>query len=180
MTEINPFRYFLPSQPQILVVGSFPCFNGTDYGDWFYSGSGRNYLWQLLSDVFDMPVSSREEKRRLCEQHHIAFTDIAYKVVRKLGNCSDANLDILEYNDEGVKKCLGSSIRKIFFTGRYVADNFVKRYHPEVPFFVLPSPSPAANKHIGGLAEYKKLFSSGKVRSTYDYRLVKYREMFDL
>jgi hypothetical protein len=44
---------------------------------------------------------------------------------------------------------------------------------------VLPSPSPAANKHIGGLEEYKRLVKGGKVASTYAYRLMKYREMFD-
>ncbi len=46
MIEEHPFRYFIPDNANKLIVGSFPCFNGTDYGDWFYSGSGKND-WEL-------------------------------------------------------------------------------------------------------------------------------------
>src|SRR5687768_13198878 len=104
MTEQNPLRYFLPGKPEKLIVGSFPCFNGKDYGDWFYSGSGKNHFWKLLSDTLQMPASTRKEKMALCERHGIALTDIAYKIERKKNNCSDANLKIIEYNEKGIKK----------------------------------------------------------------------------
>ena len=41
MTETHPFGYYIPDQADKLIIGSFPCFNGVDYGDWFYSGSGK-------------------------------------------------------------------------------------------------------------------------------------------
>ena len=178
MIEKNPFRFFLPAKPQKLIVGSFPCFNGKDYGDWFYSGSGKNHFWQLLSDALDMPATSMKEKMALCEKHGIALTDIAYKIERKLGNCSDANLKILELNRKGIDKCLGSGIKTIFFTSRFVEKHFRKLY-PELKLetFLLLSPSPAANMHIGGLINYKEMRLNKKIGSPYEFRLLQYKKL---
>src|SRR5438552_14377458 len=102
MIETNPFLYFLPRKPEKLIIGSFPCFNGKDYGNWFYSGSGKNHFWRLLSELLNMPAESREEKQKLCTTNHIALTDIAFKIRRKKGNCSDSNLKIIEFNHKGL------------------------------------------------------------------------------
>jgi G:T/U-mismatch repair DNA glycosylase len=178
MTETNPFRYFLPSTPQKLIIGSFPCYNGTGYGDWFYSGSGKNLFWLLLSDLMQMPAANKEEKAALCETHHIALTDIAFKIERKLCNCSDANLRIIEFNRAGIDKCLASGITSVFFTSRFVQAHFSRLYpHLKIPAHVLLSPSPAANKHIGGLGEYKKLLAKKRIKNAYEFRLLKYREL---
>jgi hypoxanthine-DNA glycosylase len=178
MIETNPFRYFIPQKPKLLILGSFPCFNGKDYGDWFYSGSGRNHFWKLLSDSLGMPALNRKEKQTLCERYGIALSDIAYKIKRKKGDCSDANLHILELNQQGIQKCLDSGIQKVLFTSRFVERHF-KRMFPvnSIDTEVLTSPSPAANMHIGGLDEYKKLRSSGRINSPYEYRLMKYRKI---
>jgi hypothetical protein len=37
--ELHPFGNFICIDSEVLIIGSFPCFNGTDYGHWFYSGS---------------------------------------------------------------------------------------------------------------------------------------------
>src|SRR6476661_6783649 len=120
MIETNPFRYFIPSKPQKLIIGSFPCYNGKDYGDWFYSGSGRNHFWQLLSDLCAMPASNQQEKQKLCETKGIALTDIAYRIERKKNNCSDANLSIVELNKNGIDKCLDAGVTNVFFTSKFV------------------------------------------------------------
>lgn len=179
MTETNPFGYFLPSRPRVLVIGSFPCFNGKDYGDWFYSGSGRNHFWQLLSETFGMPVGTLEEKMALCENFGIALTDVAFKIRRMKGNCSDANLKIIEFNRDGIDRCLASGVGRILFTSRYVQAQFYRHYsHVGLPADLLLSPSPAANRHIGGLSEYKDLVKRNLVGSPFAYRLMKYREKF--
>lgn len=177
MIETNPFRYFLPPVAEKLIIGSFPCFNGTDYGDWFYSGSGRNYFWKLLSDILEMPAETRAQKKKLCETRNIALTDIGYKIERKKNNCSDANLRIVEFNKKGIDACLKAGVSAIFFTSRFVEKQFKKNY-PDVdlPSYVLLSPSPAANKHIGGMQEFKQLIKDKSIRSPYEYRLLKYRE----
>lgn len=179
MIEISPYPYFLPKRPKILIIGSFACYNGTDYGDWFYSGSGKNYFWKLLSDVFGMPATNRGEKEQLCEEHGIALTDIGKRIKRLEGNCSDTNLHILEYNTENLRLCLASGIKKIFFTSRFVEAGFIKLFPDHnYPTSLLPSPSPAANRHIGGLQEYKKMVSDGVINSPYQYRLLKYKQLF--
>jgi G:T/U-mismatch repair DNA glycosylase len=159
-------------------MGSFPCHNGSGYGDWFYSGSGRNHLWTLLSEILQMPATNLPEKKALCEKHGIALTDIAYRIKRLKNNCSDANLRIIEFNKKGMDVCLASGISRIFFTGKFVEKHFLKLYPGNTrPCFLLPSPSPAANRHIGGLEEYKGMVTTGKVKNVYDYRLMKYREL---
>jgi hypoxanthine-DNA glycosylase len=178
MTETNPFPYFIPSRPSILIVGSFPCFNGSDYGSWFYSGSGKNHFWPLLGDVFNMPAGNKKEQMALCEKHGIALSDIAYKIRRLKGNCSDANLKIMEYNTSGIEKCLRSGVESVYFTGNFVQKQF-KRLFPShgLNSHVLLSPSPAANMHIGGLDDYISLKKNSLVNSAYEYRLLKYREL---
>ena len=179
MTETNPFICFIPKKTRILIVGSFPCFNGRDYGDWFYSGSGRNHFWQLLSDVYGMSSVNAGQKKALCERHGIALTDVAFRIKRKLGNCSDSNLQIIDYNPEGMQKCMDARPKKIFFTSRFVETHFKKNIQTAIPSVVLPSPSPAANKHIGGLDDYKSLIRLVKIRSTYEFRLLRYRELLN-
>lgn len=177
--ETNPFVYFLPKKADKLIIGSFPCFNGKNYGEWFYSGSGKNHFWQLLSDMFEMPASTQKEKIAICEKNGIALTDIGYKIKRLKGNCSDANLKIIEFNKKGIDACLKAGITKIFFTGRLVERYFRKNYPSlNIPTYLLLSPSPAANMHIGGLEEYKQLVKNKSVASPYEFRLAKYRELF--
>jgi G:T/U-mismatch repair DNA glycosylase len=178
MTETNPFRYFIPPDPRILILGSFPCFNGKDYGHFFYSGSGRNHFWQLLGDVYDVPAKTLAEKKELCKAQGIALSDIAYRIRRKKGDCSDSNLHILQFNTEGVQKCLNAGVSRVYFTSRFVQKHFESHFpFNKIPALLLPSPSPAANRHIGGLSEYKQLFLNGDVLSAYDYRLQKYKEL---
>jgi hypoxanthine-DNA glycosylase len=175
--EKHPFPYFLPRFTQRLIVGSFPCFNGRDYGEWFYSGSGRNEFWRLLSDVFNMPAQTLNERKILCEHHGIALTDIAYCIERKANNCADANLRILEINHTGITTCLAAQPRIIYFTSRFVERHFLKHYpQPHCETCVLLSPSPAANRHLASLVEYKQLRAAQRINSPYEYRRLKYRQ----
>ena len=177
MIEKNPFTHFIPKHPGLLVIGSFPCFNGSDYGNWYYSGSGRNHFWQLLSELYGLPAVSRAQKKKICEEQGIALSDIALRIERKSGNCSDSNLLILEYNKKGIQKCLDAGIKKVIFTSRFVQTHF-NRLFPgcSLPQELLLSPSPAANRHIGGLEEYRKFIQQKKVTGPYAYRLLKYKE----
>jgi hypoxanthine-DNA glycosylase len=177
MVEEHPFGYFIPEKANKLIIGSFPCYNGKDYGDWFYSGSGKSDFWKLIAEVYNMPYLNREDKQNICVEHGIAITDIALKITRTKGNCSDSNLKIVEINKAGISQCLAADIKAIYFTSKFVEKHFTENF-PEVqiPSFVLPSPSPAANVYIAGLAEYKELLLKEAVSSPYDYRLLKYQD----
>lgn len=178
MTETHPFPFFIPSRPRLLIIGSFPCLKHNSYGDWFYSGSGKNYFWPLLSEVFGLPAGTQKEKQALCEAHGIALTDICYKIQRLQHNCSDSGLRIVEFNKEAIDKCLSSGIKRIFFTSRFVEREFLKHYPDNrLPVFTLISPSPSANRHIGGLAAYKEFVRKGLINSPYSFRLMHYRAL---
>jgi G:T/U-mismatch repair DNA glycosylase len=128
MIEEHPFNYFKTEETNKLIIGSFPCFNGADYGDWFYSGSGKNDFWKLLSEVFSHPISTLEEKKELCIQNKIGIADIALKIRRKKDNCSDSNLEILEYNNSVIELCLKNGIDRIFFTSKFVEKHFKNQF----------------------------------------------------
>lgn len=176
MIEEHPFGYYLPENADKLLIGSFPCFNGKDYGEWFYSGSGKSDFWKLMSEVYSMPCLTRESKQELCLKNGIAITDIASKVIRTKGDCSDSNLEIIETNRDGINNCLSTDIKSIYFTSKFVEKLFLRNFSDiKIPSFVLPSPSRSASISIARLAEYKDLFSSKEISSTYDYRLLKYQ-----
>lgn len=181
-TEIHPFGVFLPSGANKLILGSFPCFNKKQntYGDWFYSGSGRNLFWKLMAHVFELPAENVQQKRELCKVNKMAVTDIAYKIERLDDNCQDSNLKIHEYNDAGIRKCLDSGINTVICTSQFV-ENILKEMFPKENFetVVLPSPSPSLNRIIARRDEYKELKLSGAVQNTFEYRLLKYKELFN-
>ena len=176
--ETHPFGNFVCNDSEILIIGSFPCFNGSDYGDWFYSGSGKNEFWKLLSDVYQLPVDNREQKMELCIKKKIAITDIAHTVERTKSNCLDSNLKIIEFNKFGIENCLISGIKKVLFTSKFVENHFNKLFPSNSkPSFVLLSPSRSANRYIGGLEEYKSMKENHEISSTYEFRLLNYTKM---
>jgi len=180
MIEKHPFGYFLPTNADKLIIGSFPCFNGVDYGDWFYNGSGKNEFWKLLSEIFNQPSDTKEDKEKICQANGIAITDIALKIRRIRGNCSDSNLEILEVNKETIQNCLNNGITRIYFTSKFVEKQFNK-YFPnnDLQTFVLLSPSPMANIYIAGMEEYKTMKKTNEISSPYEFRLLKYKVAFD-
>ena len=174
--ETHPHVAFCPPDATTLILGSFPCFNGVDYGDWFYSGSGRNEFWRLLSDTFLLPAKTLEQKKSLAFEHKIALSDVAYRIIRTRNNCSDSNLVILEDNKAAIVGCLIPTVSRVLFTSKFVERRF-QRIFPDliIRSEVLLSPSPAANRYVGSLPDYKAKLQSGEVRSVYDYKLQDYR-----
>jgi hypoxanthine-DNA glycosylase len=179
--ETHPFEPFYFDTATTLILGSFPCHNGTGYGEWFYCGSGKSDFWKLLSGTFSLPVERLEQKRELCLQHKLALSDVAYRIIRTKNNCSDANLKIIEHNREGILKCLTPGITRVLFTSRFVEKEFGKIL-PDfaIPTEVLLSPSPAANTYIASLTDYKMKFANNQTKSVYEYRLADYRKKFFL
>lgn len=176
--EIHPFQPYSSKGATTLIVGSFPCFNGMNYGDWFYSSSGKNDFWSLLSEVFNSTADSLEQKQHLCSKNGISITDIAYKVERTKGNCSDSNLRIVEYNMEGLQTCLTGSIKKILCTGKFVEKHF-KKLFPDINILTqtLLSPSPAVNRYIAGLPDFKTQVIKKEISSIYNYKLENYKTL---
>lgn len=181
ITEVHPFGDFIPNEPDKLIIGSFPCYNGNNYGDWFYCGSGKNEFWKLLSKIYKMPINCKKELQELSSNNGIAITDIANTIERTNDDCKDSSIKIIEYNKKGIEKCLKFNIKRIFFTSKYVEKHF-KEIFPDVkiPSFILLSPSPSANIYIASIEEYKSMIQNNEITSPFDYRLIKYKKLLGL
>ncbi len=179
--ETHPFQPFNTDGAKSLILGSFPCFNGKDHGEWYYSGSGKSEFWKLLSETFNKPVSNLQQKQDLCLDHQIALTDVAYKIQRRKGNCSDRNLNIIEYNTDGISQCLSPLLKRVLFTSKYVEKQF--RYifpNLNIPTETLLSPSQSSNLYIVILQDYKLKILNNEVSNPYEYRLLHYKKMLNL
>lgn len=181
--EAHPFLgLHFPPQAQTLILGSFPCPGKEGYGDWFYSGSGRNFFWPLLSETFRAPTLTLQQKLQLCEAQGIAISDVFAEVSRSQGNCSDSNLIIHRNSLPELKQILSRfTIQQILFTSKFVQRYFSREIEPHLTdcpakLFCLPSPSPAANRAIGMQQDYKQLKATGILNDTLQYRLLKFRE----
>ena len=144
--ETHPFKAFIPENVTVIIVGSFPGKEVThkilSEEEWFY-GSKRNQLWKIISGVYLTDLQTSTEKQNLFKKHGIGMVDIFLKVKRKEDNNMDSNLEVIEYNDKAIKSILkNQSIKKIFFTSKFVEKEFMKLF-PEIKIGeCLPSPSP--------------------------------------
>lgn len=109
IVEIHPFEAFVPKNIKCLIVGSFPGKEQTgmelDDTHWFY-GAPRNQFWKILEMVYERELKNRKQKQELFEEAGIGITDIIKSCVRTLRNNLDENLDIKEYNKDGIEKIL--------------------------------------------------------------------------
>lgn len=177
MCEKHPFGVYIPSKPRILILGSFPCLHNGSYGDWFYSGSGKSDFWDLLTETFNLPSKTKEQKEFICDKHNIAITDIASKIRRKKGNCSDSNLEIIEINHTGIIECVDAGIETILCTSKFVFNLYNKHIDKnQVPVKAIPAPSRAANLYIASTDEYKVLVARNQIASMHEFKLLKYKQ----
>lgn len=144
--ETHPFEPFVPQNATTLILGSFPGREQTqsqpDENQWFY-GAKRNQFWKIISSVYDVQLSSKNDKQRLFEKHGIGITDIFLKIRRKDNSNLDSNLEIVEDNNKLIAEIIKNpKIKSIFFTSKFVETTFLKSF-PEVAIAeYLPSPSP--------------------------------------
>jgi hypoxanthine-DNA glycosylase len=146
LIESHPFEAFVPRGIEYLIVGSFPGREHTQSpvpeGQWFY-GARRNQFWKILEGVYGRELKHRTEKEALFTELRMGITDIIRRAVRLENSNLDQNLDIIEYNDDRIAAILKQkTLKKVFFTSRFVEKVF-KLAFPDYPNTeVLPSPSP--------------------------------------
>ncbi|MFA6619868.1 MAG: DNA-deoxyinosine glycosylase [Bacilli bacterium] len=147
---VHPFPPVYDERSTILILGSFPSVKSREQA--FYYGHPQNRFWRLLAQVYqeDVPLSIIE-KRSLVLRHHLALYDV-------IGACeilgsSDASIRQVRPSDLSLIK---APIKTILLNGG-TAGKLFERYQKnkaDVPFFVLPSTSPAnAAKSLADLGE---------------------------
>ena len=146
MIEPHPYAPFEPDNATVLILGSFPGLEQTrklnEEQEWFYSAK-RNKFWRIIETVYDIPVTSVEDKKSIFERKGIAITDIVLSARRKKESNLDKFLDIVEYNTTAIQKIISNPlIKKVYFTSRFVENKFRKLFPEYTNCESLPSPSP--------------------------------------
>lgn len=144
--EVHPFKAFVPRNATVLIVGTFPGKDIThkllNENDWFY-GTKRNQFWKIIAGVYKVEVTTKKQKQTLLEERGIAIADLFLKVKRTAGNNTDGNLQVIQFNDEDLKKIIKyPTLQHIFFTSQFVEKEFLKVFPSVSIGESLPSPSP--------------------------------------
>lgn len=148
MIETHPFGIFSPKNCQFLFLGTFTVKVDDPSYDWFFT-SKRNQFWTIMSEVYDMKLTSKKEKEALFTKLRMAITDIILQCERSKNTNADNNLINLVFNTEVINKVIKENkIKTIFFSSR-MAENLFKRNFknislefPKINFLTLPSSSP--------------------------------------
>jgi len=136
----HPIEPIVFDDSEILILGSFPSLKSFENG--FYYAHPKNQFWPILSEIYALPVATREQKIELLKKSKIALWDVIASCERK--NSSDANLKNVAPNDIESLLSTHPHIKRIFFTG-FSAAKFYRKYfgHLNLQTALLPSPSPA-------------------------------------
>ena len=122
--ERHPLQPFLPTNAELLMLGSFPPPKERWCMDFFYPNP-QNDMWRIMGQIFfgdktyfegqrdlmkvprdqvqstkaGRKVFNREEIASFCETKGIAIFDTAQAVIRLQGNAADEHLEIVEQTD---------------------------------------------------------------------------------
>jgi hypoxanthine-DNA glycosylase len=154
----HPFDPIVHEDSEILILGSFPSLKS--FENRFYYAHPRNQFWPILSDIFQKPARTDNERTALLQSAGIALWDVVAACERT--NSADTNLKNCRCNDIPALLRTYPRIRAILFTGKKAQQLFARCFPDiEIPQYLLPSPSPA----------YAAM--------PYEEKVIKWREIFD-
>ncbi len=98
----------------ILILGSMPSVKSLEQS-WYYANP-TNRFWDVLSNVFDKPISSMQDRLDVLKDNHIALWDSCHSCLRQ--GSSDASIQDIRPNDiVGLLKD-NPSIQKVICNGK--------------------------------------------------------------
>jgi hypoxanthine-DNA glycosylase len=121
--ESNPFGTFIPANPRILIVGTFPTHKSNRYFEWYYSCEG-NRFWEVMGAVLHHKFEHNKknpaviERKALMEKHGIAMTDIVEQCYRRNMLSQDHHLFPINLIDIVGLLNQHQSIETVVFTSR--------------------------------------------------------------
>ena len=149
--ERHPLQPFLPSNAQILMLGSFPPPKERWCMDFFYPNP-QNDMWRIMGQIFfgdktffevqrddvrctkvGKRVFKREEIVAFCQAKGIAIFDTAQAVIRLQGNAADEHLEIVEQTDIAALLQQIPLCHNICCTGGKAAQTLAETLHCVLP-----------------------------------------------
>lgn len=139
MGKFHGFEPVFDDNSRVLILGSFPSVKSRETD--FYYGNAQNRFWRTLCEAFDeQPVTTVEEKKRLCLNHGVALWDI----VESCNIRGSMDADITDYTLVDLSRVLNQcAIHKILCNGATAYKLTKSVYSGEIPIYKLSSTSPA-------------------------------------
>lgn len=185
--EYHPYGEFIPEGAQAIIIGSFPIGKFTDperrgeikasEKDFFFGGE-RNLLWKILSEVYQVPLTTREEIQDFLIQKKIGIGDVIKSCVRDRGGASDSQLLDIEWNTDLLKIINAHDIHRVYLTSRQV-EKWFKRLFPEtsgLELITLFSPSGQTARSLVRMPAYQNWLKLKPHGTTFEYLVKSYKE----
>lgn len=124
---------------KILILGSMP--STTSRNNNFYYAHKQNRFWKIINTLFNVKLTTREDKEMFLLKHNIALFDMIKEC--EISGSSDSSIKNIKINN--IKNILNNSnIKYIFCEGKLSYNLFKKNYSDlKVEYFYLPSTSSA-------------------------------------
>ena len=199
--ERHPLRPFLPTNAELLMLGSFPPPKERWCMDFFYPNP-QNDMWRIMGQIFfgdkthfegqrdflkvqsdqiqstkaGKKVFNRDEIVSFCEAKGIAIFDTAQAVIRLQGNAADEHLEIVEQTDIAALLQQIPLCHDICCTGGKAAQTLAETLHcvlPKVGEFIETS-------FAGRTIRFWRMPSSSRAYPLFlDKKAAAYRRMFE-
>jgi G:T/U-mismatch repair DNA glycosylase len=190
MRELHPYGEFIPKNARSMIIGSFPIgkfsdpkrrheIKGHEF-DFFFGGE-KNLLWKLLGAVFNMPVQSRSQVKKLLTSQGLGIGDVIKSCKRKSGGGSDTDLYDIEWNNKLIDVIRKNRIGTLYFTSKKVETWFNRLFKDsdDICKILLISPSGQSIRSITRRDDFKKWERTHKGSPKVDFILHDYRLKFN-
>ena len=199
--ERHPLQPFLPTNAELLMLGSFPPPKERWCMDFFYPNP-QNDMWRIMGQIFfgdktyfegqrdlmkvprdqvqstkaGRKVFNREEIASFCETKGIAIFDTAQAVIRLQGNAADEHLEIVEQTDIAALLQQIPLCHNICCTGGKAAQTLAETLH-----CVLPKVGESIETSFAGrtIRFWRMPSSSRAYPLSLDMKAAAYRRMFE-
>ena len=199
--ERHPLQPFLPTNAELLMLGSFPPPKERWCMDFFYPNP-QNDMWRIMGQIFfgdktyfegqrdlekgqrdqvqstkaGRKVFNREEIASFCETKGIAIFDTAQAVIRLQGNAADEHLEIVEQTDIAALLQQIPLCHNICCTGGKAAQTLAETLH-----CVLPKVGESIKTSFAGrtIRFWRMPSSSRAYPLSLDKKAAAYRRMFE-
>ena len=181
--ERHPLQPFLPTNAELLMLGSFPPPKERWCMDFFYPNP-QNDMWRIMGQIFfgdktyfeGQKVFNRDEIVSFCETKGIAIFDTAQAVIRLQGNAADEHLEIVEQTDIAALLQQIPLCHDICCTGGKAAQTLAETLH-----CVLPKVGESVETSFAGrtIRFWRMPSSSRAYPLSLDKKADAYRQMFE-
>lgn len=190
MREQHPYGEFVPKNARGMIIGSFPIgkfsnpkrFHEIKEHEFnFFFGGEKNLLWKLLGEVFNMPVTSEDEIKKLLLKNRLGVGDVIRSCKRKKGGASDTDLYDIEWNTELINVIKKNKIERLYFTSRKVEAWFHSLFKETdgLEKISLISPSGQSIRSLPRREDFKLWLKSHPNDPKVDFILYDYRLKFN-